>query len=187
MKTAILIHGSFGHPEENWFPWLKKKLEDIEYQVLVPKFPSPPDQSLDNWMKVFEEYKEHINSETIFIGHSLGPAFIMNVLETMDNGDEKVKTCFFVSGFTGLINNPEFDKVNKTFTDKKFDFDKIKKRCEKFYVIHSDNDPYVPKEKAQTLAKNLGVEVIWIKNGGHINESAGYTKFEELLEILKKS
>ena len=42
MKTAIIIHGTEGYPEENWFPWLKSELEIIGYQTFVPQFPSPP-------------------------------------------------------------------------------------------------------------------------------------------------
>ncbi len=52
-------------------------------------------------------------------------------------------------------------------------------------VFHSDNDPYVPLKKAEELAKNLGVKVSLVKNAGHFNEDAGYTKFELLLEKIK--
>ncbi len=52
-------------------------------------------------------------------------------------------------------------------------------------MFHSDNDPYVPLEKAKELAKKLGVELIMVKNAGHFNEKAGYTKFELLLEKIK--
>ena len=42
MKNVIIIHGTEGYPEENWFPWLKKNLEERGYNVTVPQFPSPP-------------------------------------------------------------------------------------------------------------------------------------------------
>jgi len=43
----------------------------------------------------------------------------------------------------------------------------------------------VPLSEAKTLEKNLGGKLIIIKGGGHFNEQAGYTKFEELLEEIK--
>jgi predicted alpha/beta hydrolase family esterase len=46
MANIFIIHGSYGNPDENWFPWLKKELEQEGHKVFVPKFPTPEDQSL---------------------------------------------------------------------------------------------------------------------------------------------
>lgn len=183
MRTNIfLIHGSFGYPTENWFPWMKGELENLGCQVFAPQFPTSSAQTLENWLKTFEGYRQYLNKDAIFIGHSLGPAFILSVLEKID---QPVKAAFFVSGFLGKINNPLYDRVNETFM-KKFDWKKLKQNCGKFYVFHSDNDPYVPLRKAKELAKNLGIQIILVKGGGHLNEKAGYLKFELLLEKVKK-
>ena len=45
---------------------------------------------------------------------------------------------------------------------------------------------YIPLEKAQKLGQMLGVEPVIVKEAGHFNESAGYTKFPLLLEEIKK-
>jgi predicted alpha/beta hydrolase family esterase len=45
-------------------------------KVIVPTFPTPENQTLENRMKVFKPYLKEINENTIFVGHSLGPAFI---------------------------------------------------------------------------------------------------------------
>ena len=43
MKPNIFIfHGTEGHSQENWFPWLKAKLEEKGCKVFVPQFPTPP-------------------------------------------------------------------------------------------------------------------------------------------------
>jgi len=178
----FLIHGSFGNPEENWFPWLKEQLEKDGNQVIVPKFPTPENQSLDSWLEVFEEYKNEIDKNTIFVGHSLGPAFILSVLE---NIDVKVKGCIFVAGFLGLLGNEEFDNVNKTFTTKDFDWNKITSNCEQFLMFNSDNDPYVPLNHSRDMANGLGIKLNIIKGGKHLNASAGFTKFPELLSHCK--
>ncbi len=178
----FLIHGSFGNPNENWFPWLKEYLEQKGNEVFIPTFPTPQNQSLESWTEVFHFYKKHIDENTIFIGHSLGPAFILSILENLDF---EIKKCIFVSGFLGLIGNPEFDKINKTFTTKEFDWNKIKANCSEFIMFNSDNDPYVSLENSLKLAKNLEIEIKIIKNGEHINESAGFNKFEKILEFLE--
>jgi len=179
--NIFIIHGAYGNPEENWYPWLKKELEG--HTVFVPRFPTPEDQTLDNWMNVFKEYIDKIDEETIFVCHSLGVAFILSVLEKIN---VQVKASFFVANFIDLLDNPEFDNINKTFVDKKFNWEKIKENCKTFYIFHSDNDPYIPLEKGKKLGEKVDSEIILVEGAGHFNTKAGFTKFPQLLELIKK-
>ncbi len=181
MTNIIIIHGTGGNPNGNWFPWLKTELEKLDCRVFVPKFPTPKNQSLQNWLKVFKEYEQYLDENSIVVGHSLGPTFLLSVLEDLKR---PIKSAFFVAGFTGLLDNAEFDELNKTFVTKEFDWAKIKNNCRKFHVVNSDNDPYVPLEKGKSLAESLGTELTILKNAGHINKEAGYTKFDFLLEKI---
>lgn len=178
MKKVFLIHGSFGNPKENWFPWLKRQLEDRGYQVMAPKFPTPKGQSLKSWRKVFLEFEEQLDGDTIFVAHSLGPAFVLDILE---RSSIQVKACFFVSGFLGSLGLSEFDKLNESFTQRKFTFGKIRMNCKKFVLFHSDNDPYVSLEKAEELRVWLGCELNALSGAGHFNKASGYLEFKELL------
>ena len=105
MTTFYLIHGSYGNPNENWFPWLKEELEKDGHEVVAPTFPTPENQSLDSWKEILSELPE----DCVVIGHSLGVPFLLTLLET-----QKAKAAFFVAGFASLLGN-EFDEVNKTF------------------------------------------------------------------------
>ncbi len=183
MTNIFIIHWSYGCPEENWFPWLKTELEKLWHKVYVPKFPTPENQTLENWKEIFENYKKHINKDTIFVGHSLWPVFLLDILEKENTN---IKAYFSIAGFISLLWDPIFDEVNKTFVDRTFDWEKIKNNCEKFHIYYSDNDPYISEEKAEELAKNLEVKPMKINNAGHFNEKAGYTKFELLLDEIKK-
>src|SRR3989338_8071403 len=184
MNNVFIVHGAYGDPDGNWFPWLKKELHNLGCKVIVPKFPTPENQSLKSWLKTLDKYKEYLNDDCILIGHSIGPAFLLSVLET-----RKAKAAFFVAGFigkfTGKWADPQFDIINKTFAEKSFEWKAIKHNCKKFYLFYSDNDPYVPIKKANELGKCLGVKPILIKGAGHFDETSGYTKFNELLEVLK--
>ncbi|MBT3406339.1 serine hydrolase family protein [Candidatus Woesearchaeota archaeon] len=180
MNNIFLIHGSYGNPHENWFPWLKQELEKLDLEVITPTFPTPENQSLTTWMQAFEPYQDKITNDTIFVGHSLGPAFILNLLQT-----NKAKAAFFVAPFLGRINNPDFDDINKTFMTN-LDWAKIQQNCQNFQIFYSDNDPYVPKEKAKEIANHLNITPSLVTNAGHFNKAAGYTEFKELLEEIKK-
>lgn len=179
--TAIIVHGTLGNPRENWFPWIAHKLEERDYRIFIPKFPTPESQSLNNWLDVFNGYRQYLNENAIVIGHSLGPAFLLSILEKLDR---PIKAAFFVSGFIGMLGDAEFDELNQTFVTRDFDWEKIKSNCSRFYVINSDNDPYVPITEGRKLADHLGAELIILKNAGHINKESGYTEFEFLLEKI---
>ena len=182
MTKVFIFHGTGGYPEENWFPWLKKELEKSGCKVIVPQFPTPKNQTLENWFKVFDQYKNDIDSNTILIGHSLGGCFLLRVLESLKN---PIKAAYFVATPIGIqpIVNWSGDQP---FTGHPFDWQKIKNNANKFYIYHSDNDPYVGLENGKQLAHNLGVKLTFIPNSGHFNKSAGFLKFDDLLEKIKK-
>ena len=178
----FIIHGVYGNPQENWFPWLKKELEKKDCEAIVPKFPTPIGQSLESWLRIFKKYEDKINSETILIGHSLGAAFILNYLE---QSEKKVNSAYLVAGYHYVLEN-QFKNMNKTFVDKKFNWSRIIENCGKFFVIGSDNDEFIPEDATRQLALNLDAELHIIHNGGHLNSKAGYDKFPELLSMIKK-
>ena len=67
-----------GNLNENWFLWLKGELLKLGFAVTIPQFPTPGGQNLDNWNKVLEEFKDMINEDTVFVGHSLGSSIHPN-------------------------------------------------------------------------------------------------------------
>ncbi|MBI2658514.1 serine hydrolase family protein [Candidatus Woesearchaeota archaeon] len=178
----FIIHGVYANPDANWFPWLKKEIEGKGYNVIIPHFPTPLDQSLESWLRTISHYEQKINEETVLIGHSLGAAFILNYLE---QADKKIKAAILVAGFFKPIGS-EYDKLNETFINKNFDWKKIKNNCKNFFVIGSDNDEYIPIGITKELSQNLGAELKIIHNGGHLNKNSGYDKFPELLDLVLK-
>lgn len=181
MTDVFIIHGIGGSPHENWFPWLKTELEKLGCRVFVPNFPDSENPKLESWLDAFEKYKPQLGNSVV-VGHSLGVAFLLSVIERLDR---PVKAAFFVAGFASPLNNPEFDESIETFVGKQFEWGKIRINCRKFYVINSDDDPYVPLEQGRNIAKNLKTELIVLKNAGHMNEGAGFARFDFLLEKIK--
>ncbi len=98
-----------------------------------------------------------------------------------------VKRAVFVSGFLHRLGNDTFDKINQTFYERDIDWQTIKQNCEKALVLHGDNDPYVPLSEAEELADKLDCQLRVIKDGGHLNQSAGFVEFPELLESIVES
>ncbi len=179
MENYIIIHGSFGSKDGNWFPWLKNNLEKDNKDVIVPQMPvGVGNQNFENWSKVLNELK--INENTIIIAHSIAPIFVCKYLIT---NKIKVKKLVFVCGFNNYLGiDSEFDAVNEPmFIDN---FEDIKEYCNNIICYYSDNDPYVKFEVEKSFADTVSNEQYIIKNGGHINAESGYTEFEEILKVL---
>lgn len=177
-KHAIIVHGWGASPKDNWFPWLGEKLEENGFRVNIPDFPNTNYPKLDEWLAHFKKSVK-VDKETILIGHSLGPVFILRFLEGLEEG-RTVKVCFFVSGFAKSLGIPE----TENFFDEPFDWQKIKRACPKFFLINSDNDPYIPIEIGKDLAKKLGIELMIEKNGGHLNAPGGFLTYPRLLKLI---
>lgn len=183
MREVLIFHGTGGSPKGNWLPWLKSELEKESYQVTIPQFPDPrEDHHLEDWLEVLKQHQSHINEQTILIGHSLGGLFLLRVLERLE---KPVEAAFFVAAPVG-VKPIKYYESDEKFSGFKFDWEKIKKGARHFKVYHSDNDPYVSLGNGEELAKLLGVDLTFITNAGHINAESGYTKFDQLLEDIKK-
>ena len=174
-----------GKPYENWFEWLENKLSTSDFQCFVPHFPTPSQQSYENWEKLLNFYCDlgFINRDTIFIAHSLGPVFIAKYV--IEN-DLTIKGLITVSGFNNFISGmEEFDNMNKSFFIDNFQLSKLKDHMNYIHSFISDDDPNLPSEKTLEFAQTIGGEIHLIPNGGHFNETAGYTEFIELWEIIR--
>ena len=99
-------------------------------------------------------------------------------------GDKPIKQAILAAPFYKMIGNEYFDNLNKTFIEHPFDWGKIKGKAKQFVVLAGDNDPYVPVEQTKFIAEKLGADFKLIKNGGHLNASAGFLKFEEVLREI---
>lgn len=182
MYDYIIIHGSYGSPFENWSPWLFKALSQKSKQVLTPQFPTI-DQNYKSWDRVLNSYDQFFGEHTSIIAHSLGPAFILNYLI---RHKKQVKNLYLVAPFYGLIDIKEFDDVNKTF----FIYQNVSNANAYFknaWCLFSDNDPYVPISMSESITDQLSAEKIIIPGGKHLNASAGFIEFTELLKVIEEN
>jgi|SRR3989344_3664390 len=179
-KNAFVFHGTAGSPEGNWFPWIKKELEQRGIPTTVPRFPTPEGESLEAWFKVLDEQEQKIGPDSLMIGHSKGGMFLLKELERLK---EPVKTAVFVSAPIG-IKPILYYKEDKLFTNFEFDWTKIKNKADNFVVFHSDDDPYVSMANGEELAKKLGVKLTFIPHAGHFNAESVYTEFPAILKVI---
>jgi len=178
MKNCFIIHGSESNNKAHWFPWLEDELSKKYIKVFNLNFPTPQNQCFETWQEVLKENMEYINEETIFVCHSIAPAFVVKFCIT--NGI-KIGKLISVCGFNCLIGG-DLDKINKTMFLE--DISAFKYLCDYRVCFYSDNDPYLKLEYCEKFAKDIDAVSIIIKNGGHLNTDSGYTQFPQILNQI---
>lgn len=180
MKNAVILHGTGANSQSNWFPWMKEKLFEKGYKVFVPDLPnSMSPNSVANAKFVLDRWE--FDQDSLIIGHSSGAVLALYLLQSLP-GDVVVDRAFLVSVFKDDLGWPNLSKV---FVEP-LDWEKIKEKAQKITLLHSDNDPYVPLDHAEFVAKKLEAELIIKKGQGHFNLEVGaeYAQFPTLLNLL---
>jgi len=181
MTNFFLIHASDETSQTHWTPWLKSELIEAGYETIAPDFPCEDGHILSRWYDVMEKYMDKISEDTIFVGHSRGFPFVLNLL--MDY-DIEINSLYGVGGFIDYIFYPKPEGGLDTFFARPFDFERIKKRCKHFVDYESNNDPYIPIEMAKKIEKELNSRIVIIPDAKHFRDVDGYKEFPELLEDL---
>jgi predicted alpha/beta hydrolase family esterase len=181
IQTHIIIHGTKGSPEGNWFPWLSEKLSARGARVIVPRMPTPEGQSLEGWLSSFVDQVGIVDERTCIIGHSIGATFLLRYLEGRSS---PIGCAVFVAGLTGAIGIHEYDELNQSFISGEYDWSAIKRNAGRIVCFAGDSDPYVPSEQQREMAERLGADLRVIDGGGHLNAESGYHSFDELFEVL---
>jgi predicted alpha/beta hydrolase family esterase len=178
MKNYIILHGTGGSKDGNWFPWLKGEIEKRGFLCRLEQFPIGLGiQNYENWAAVFDKY--NINEETIVFAHSLAPIFVVRYL--MEN-NKTIAKLVSVAGFNSTTNIVEINAMNETFLVPVIN--NFEKHCRARICLYSNNDPYVAFENQDKFATDINAQKIIIEKGGHLNAESGYTELETLLLFL---
>ena len=185
ISNVILMHGKNTNLREKWYPWLAEKMKKNNIKFTAPKLPNADDPEINEWMSELEKVKSNQNS--VLIGHSRGGVAILRWLEKQPE-DFKIKKVILVA-----TNSGDSIKRNKTennkgfFTKEGYDFEKIKKHCDDFVVLHSEDDEWVPFEAGEENSKGLNAKFLQFKNRGHFGSKLPKQEIPELLEEILNS
>lgn len=181
MKTAILIHGWPDRDDEppfaekHWFPWIKKKLEENGFSVIMPEMPDAKDPDYSKWKESFERYQ--INQNTTLVGHSCGGGFLVRWLS-----ENKVKV-----GKVALVApwlDPE-GEIDKEFFNFEIDPELIGRTSGLKVIYSSDDFPDIIESINILKSKLRGAEFQEFSNKGHfVFEDMETEEFPELLSNL---
>lgn len=180
---VIILHGAHGGPDTNWFPWLHTVLEAETIEVLRPRFPTPEGQSLAAWLDAYDRTVKSLPfAPTVLVGHSLGAAFALRLIE---RAVEPVAGVFLAAGFIGVLGLPDYDTINHSFFVAPFAWPAIRERKGRvFRCWAGENDPYVPLSRSTDMATALDAPLEIVSGGGHLNSEAGFTTFPQMRDAI---
>ena len=115
MKNFFVIHALGNTADDYWYKFIKNYVEKQGYKCYTPTLPPIEKMSYTSWAQAFEPYKQYINEDSVFIGHSTGSIFSVRFL--MDNNLK-------ISKFIGVVSfnerntssvHPDWEEINETF------------------------------------------------------------------------
>jgi leucyl-tRNA synthetase/predicted alpha/beta hydrolase family esterase len=172
---VIVIHGFRSDSKKWWIPWIKGQLEKLGHTVEIPDLPNPEEPSVEEQADfVIKNFK--IDKDTILVGHSLGGAVTLRILEKIKI---KVARAIFVDpAIRPKFNDKERAPLLKAHSWK-FDFKNIKKKASHFTVLADADYFTIPKDQLDELASALDADYITSK------PNLAHYKNEKEPEILK--
>ena len=182
MEKYFIIHGSYGNPYKNFIPWLKKELSKRGKTCIVPHFPSFQFQSYENWSHILSSYLDIglIDSDTIFITHSLGSIFVIKFLLEKKI---KIKKLITVAGFNQVV----FSDDSTLYSSFYLDWDSLKNFplfCDDRICFYSDNDPFISCLELRKFCESISAVDVFLPQAGHFNEKSGYLEFRDILSYI---
>jgi len=192
-KRVFIVHGWDSTPSDGWFPWLKKELEAMGFEVYVPQLPEAGSPRIYNWVPALAAAVGQADENTYFIGHSMGCQTIARYLVTLSE-NIRVGGVVFVAGFfkslSGLDYNDNVKETGDHWLKTPLDLEKVKSHIKKSVAIFSDNDPWVPLDNKADYQNILKSEIIVEHMKGHFSGRRDKTielpvVLSKLLEIAK--
>ena len=181
MKKVIILHGTGGHPDSFWTPYLRDNLDSKTFDVYSPQLPNPDKPKLEEQLKYFQDNFE-IDENTTLVGHSAGCPLILSIIE---KSSIKIEKAVLVAGLV----RPK-QESHKEFMQGEYDWDKIKSSCGKFILINSKNDPWgCDDQEGLFIQSKIGGDIVIFENEGHMGSDLLKQKYDEfpLLKTLIES
>ena len=181
MKKVIILHGTWGHPEQFWFPYIRDTLPKESYEVIIPQLPNPDTPILSEWLK-FVLSEIEFTPDTILVWHPAGCPLILSILEHIDTPIHKT---ILVSGFVDNL-TAEYDNP---ILQKQYNWQKIKNNSRQFVTINSCNDPWwCDDTQWRKIFDGVGWDLIIREDAWHMASLSfdhPYKEFPLLLSLIQ--
>lgn len=177
MKAIIIPGNGNTSIESNWFPSVKRDLEDIGLEVIADNMPDPVLARCEYWLPFI---KERLGSqEAVLIGHSSGAVAALRYLET-----DKAALAILVGVYYTHLDDE--DEKKSGYFDTEWQWSKIRENASRIVTFASIDDPYIPIEQPRYIKEMTRSEYHEYIDEGHFGSDVGKTDFPEIVVAVKK-
>ena len=187
MRRAVILHGTQGSPEGNWFRWLESELHERGFQTWLPQLPHADKPNLQEWIDFIDnQCPFDIDDTTMLVGHSSGAT-----LALLYSIQHPVGQVIAVAPFIPLsqpyiatswdANGRLFEGSNIVEAFRDYESDGAER-----LVLFSDDDPYIPANVPRRICELLRINPILLPGQGHFNleKSEDFKKLPSLLRFI---
>lgn len=162
--------------KKGWKSTLGEQLGE-NYEIVAPRMPNAMNANYAEWKVYFEKYIPYIQDGVIFIGHSLGGAFLAKYFA--ENGFPKdIKATFLVAAPFG--NAPSYSLGDFAVPEN---LSLFAKQSPLTFLFHSEDDPIVPFTELGKYRERLPDAVARsFHDRGHFDQE----EFPELVVYIQK-
>ena len=147
--------------------------------------PNPDEPIIDAWNDHLAKVVGAPDSETYFIGHSIG---CQSILRYVESRGSKIGGAVFVAGWFHLTDaeTDEEKRIGKPWLETPIDFEKLRILIPKSVAIFSDDDPVVPLEVNRSIFESkLGSQIVVESAKGHFSGSDALTVLPSALDAIQ--
>ena len=188
MKKIYLVHCWDGTKDDGWYPWLDKELSNDENKVFRFNMPNTTNPKIEEWVSYLDNQVDTLDSNTYFIGHSIGCQTIMRYLQSKEVCS--IGGILFVAPWLDLleeaISDEESYNTAKPWLTEEIDFMKVKQFTTNITCIFSDNDYFVSLDQKDKFQELLGANIAIVHNKGHISQDDEVYELKEILDEANK-
>ena len=185
MNKIYLVHCWDGTKEDGWYPWLDKELTNKNTTVYRFDMPNTENPKIEEWVPFLDSMVKDLDSNTYFVGHSIGCQTILRFLQSRDITN--IGGILLVAPWLDLlpeaINEPESYETAKPWLTTPIDFEKVKKFTSNINCIFSDDDYFVSLSQKEVFERVLNAKTIVVSNKGHISQEDDVYELKEILDV----
>lgn len=173
----VYIHGNQTmHWSFAWSKWLKKELELAGFETFFETMPDSIIARSDYWLPFLKNHVK-VGENDVIIGWSTGAVAAMRYAEhTRIKGSILVAPCHTDLG-------DEDEKISGYYNTP-WDWNTIRTNQDSIALLWGDDDPFIPQEEFNHIAKQLNPVCKKIPNAGHFIKQ---TEFPELLTYINQT